>query len=211
LESQLEITTNPWDEIFKQSGRVFNYPHSEMAKIVKLLKERKANTILDLGNGTGRHTVYLAKNGFTVFGLDSSPEAIQATQKWLYEERLTAELKLGNMTEKLPYEEAFFDAAVSIKVINHGDSATVRKIAQEITRVLKQGGLLFVAVATLKIMAKTWEQIEPNTFIPLDGREKGLVHHFFTEEELREIFSGFNVADIHLDEEMHFCMTAFKK
>jgi SAM-dependent methyltransferase len=207
----LEITTNPWDEIFKQNGRVFNNPHSEMPHLIKLMKGRGTNNVLDLGNGTGRHIVYLAKNGFTVFGLDSSPEAIHATQKWLSEEGLTADLKLGNMTEKLPYKDSFFDAVITIKVINHGDSATVHKIAQEITRILKQGGLLFVAVTTSNKMAKRWEQIEPNTFIPLDGREKGLVHHFFTAEELREMFSGFNIVDTHVDKTKHYCLTAFKK
>jgi len=206
----LEIAVNPWDDIFKQNGRIFNDPHSDMPGIVKLMKEREANTVLDLGNGTGRHTVYLAKNGFTVFGLDSAPEAIRATREWLMQEGLTAELKLGNMTEKLPYPDAFFDAVISVQVINHGDSATVKKIAQEITRIIKPKGLIFITVTTLKNQAKSWEQIEPNTFIPLDGREKGLVHHFFTAEELREVFSGFNIVDTHVDKTKHYCLTAFK-
>ena len=207
----MEISTNTWDDIFKQNGRVFNAPHSDMPGIVQLMKDRGTKTVLDLGNGTGRHAVYLAKNGFVVYGLDSSPEAIRATQQWLSEEGLTADLKLGNMMEPLPYQDAFFDALLSIKVINHGDSAAIRKIAQEITRVLKQGGLLFVAVVTSKNMAKTWKQVEPNTFIPLDGAEKGLAHHFFSPEELREVFSGFDIEDIHFDEGMHHCMTGFKK
>ena len=207
----MKIQTNPWDDIFKQRGKVFSNPHPDMSGIVKLLKERQAKTVLDLGNGTGRHSVYLAKNGFTVFGLDSSPEAIQATQKWLSEEGLTADLKLGNMTKGLPYQDAFFDAVVSVQVINHGDSATVQRIAEEITRILKPGGLLFVTVATVKNQAKTWEQIEPTTFMPLDGQEKGLVHHFFTAEELKKVFSGFSVTDMHLDESMHYCLTALKK
>ena len=207
----MEIATNPWNEIFKKNGRVFYDPHSDMTGIVKLLKERKANIVLDLGNGTGRHTVYLAKNGFTVFGLDSSPEAIRATRKWLIKEKLTARLKLGDVTKNLPYKDAFFDAVITVRVINHGDKATIQKIAQEIARILKQGGFLFVVVPTLKKMAKTWQQIEPNTFIPLDGREKGLVHHFFTAEELKEVFSGFNVTDVHFDDGKHYCMTAIKK
>jgi SAM-dependent methyltransferase len=207
----LKIQTNPWDDIFKQRGKVFSNPHPDMSGIVKLLKERQAKTVLDLGNGTGRHTVYLAKNGFTVFGLDSSPEAVQATQKWLSEEGLTADLKLGNLTEGLPYQDAFFDGVVSVQVINHGDSVTVQRIAEEITRILKPGGLLFVTVATVRNQAKNWDQIEPNTFMPLDGREKGLVHHFFSEAELRELFGGFEIINTHLDAGKHYCMTAFKK
>jgi hypothetical protein len=71
--------------------------------------------------------------------------------------------------------------------------------------------LIFITVATLKNQAKTWEQIEPNTFMPLDGREKGLLHHFFTPEELQALFSGFEIKDTHLDKGQHYCLTAVKK
>jgi ubiquinone/menaquinone biosynthesis C-methylase UbiE len=202
---------NPWNDIFKTQGRVFNEPQSDMPAIVKLLKERKAKTVLDLGSGTGRHSVYLAKNGFTVYGLDSSPEGLQATQKWLSAEGLTAELHLGNMTAGLPYPDAFFDGLICIRVMHHGDSATVQKIAREITRVIKSGGILFVTVATSRKIANTWEEIEPNSLMPLDGPEKGLIHHFFTPQEMKEVFSGFEVADIHLDEIKCYAMTAIKK
>ena len=47
--------------------------------------------------------------------------------------------------------------------------------------------------------------------MPLDGREKGLLHHFFTPGELRELFSGFNITDTHLDKGKHYCLTAVKK
>ncbi len=207
----MDIKTNPWDDIFKQKGRYFNEPHADMPGIVKILQERGAKTVLDLGCGTGRHTVYLAKNGFTVYGMDNSPQAIQSAQKWLHEEGLTADLKYGDITEPFPYPDAFFDALISVQVINHGDNATVKRIAQEIARVLKPGGLLFITVATLKNQAKTWEQIEPNTFMPLDGREKGLLHHIYTPEELSELFSGFDITDTHPDKGKHYCLTAFKK
>jgi ubiquinone/menaquinone biosynthesis C-methylase UbiE len=115
------------------------------------------------------------------------------------------------MNKKLPYADGFFDAVITVKVINHGNIASIKKIVQEISRVLKPGGLLFVAVTTTKHMAETWREVEPGTFIPLDGREKGLIHHFFTEQELRDVFGGFRIADIHLDDEQHYCMTASKK
>jgi 2-polyprenyl-3-methyl-5-hydroxy-6-metoxy-1,4-benzoquinol methylase len=182
-----------------------------MPGIVNLLKERGTKTVLDLGNGTGRHTVYMAQNGFTVYGMDNSPQAIQSAQEWLQAEGLTADLKYGDITEPFPYPDAFFDGLISVQVINHGDNATVKRIADEITRVIKPGGLIFITVATLKNQAKTWEQIEPNTFMPLDGREKGLLHHFFTPEELQALFSGFEIKDTHLDKGQHYCLTAVKK
>ncbi len=110
-------STNPWDELYRQQGRVFTEPHEDMPGIVQLLKSRGASTVLDLGSGTGRHTVYLARSGFSLFGLDNSPEGINVTRQWLADEGLAANLQLQSMTEKLPYEDAFFDAVISMRHI----------------------------------------------------------------------------------------------
>ena len=190
---------------------VFTEPHEDMPGIVRLLKDRGASTIMDLGSGTGRHSVYLAKNGFSVFGLDSSSVGIETTRQCLADEGLDADLKLQSMTEQLPYENAFFDAVISVQVIHHADGVTIRKVIQEITRVLDRDGFLFITVPKLKNQGERFEQVEPNTFIPLDGPERGLLHHYFTPEELREVFGGFNIADIHLDTVNHYCLSAFKR
>ena len=204
-------STNAWNEIFKQRGKVFTEPHEDMPDIIQLLKDRGASTILDLGSGTGRHIIYLARNGFSVFGLDNSPVGIEATRQWLANEGLAADLQLQNMTEELPYRDAFFDAVISVQVIHHADVATIIKVIQEITRVLKKGGFLFVTVPKLKNQGEKFEQVEPNTFIPLDGPERGLPHHHFTPEELREVFGDFDIVDIHLDTVNHYCLSAFKR
>jgi hypothetical protein len=52
------------------------------------------------------------------------------------------------------------------------------------------------------------EEIEKGTFLPLEGEEKGILHHHFTEEELRELFK--NIVELHFREE-HYCLTAVKR
>jgi SAM-dependent methyltransferase len=204
-------SSNAWNGIFKRQGKLFTESHEDMPRIVQLLKDRGASTVLDLGSGTGRHVVYLARSGFSVFGLDNSPEGISVTRQWLADEGLEADLRLQSMTGKLPYEDAFFDAVISVQVIHHADSATITKVVQEITRVLNRGGFLFVTVPKLRNQAETFEQVEPKTFIPLDGPERGLPHHYFTPEELRDVFGGFEIAEIHLDTVNHYCLSAFKR
>jgi len=211
MEQSVARLTNAWNEIFKQRGRVFIEPHEDMPRIVQRLKARGASTILDLGSGTGRHVVYLARSSFSVFGLDSSPEGISVTRQWLADQGLEAGLRLQSMTDKLPYEDAFFDAVVSVQVIHHADIATIRQVVQEIGRVLKRDGFLFVTVPKLRNQGTAFEQVEPGTFIPLDGPEKGLPHHYFTPQELREVFGGFEIADIHLDAVHHYCLSAYKR
>jgi SAM-dependent methyltransferase len=201
---------NAWNRIFAQQGKIFTKPHEDMPGIVQRLKAKEANAVLDLGSGTGRHVVYLAKNSFSVFGLDNSPEGLKVTRHWLADEGLKAELKLQSMTEKLPYVDAFFDAMVSVQVIHHAAIVTIRGIVAEVSRVLKMGGFLFVTVPRLRNQGVKFEELEPNTCIPLDGPERGLPHHYFTPEELRVLFKGYDVMDIHLDTYDHYCLSAFK-
>jgi SAM-dependent methyltransferase len=208
--TDMQHPTNVWNEIFEQQGPVFTEPHGDMPDIVQLLKDKGAKTVLDLGSGSGRHVIYLARSGFSVFGLDSSPAGIEITRQWLADEGLSADLQLRSMTEPLPYEDSFFDAVISIQVIHHAKIATIRRIVGEIARVLKTGGLVFVTVPKLRNQGQAFKEIEPHTFVPLDGPERGLPHHLFTPDELRELFAGFHVTDIHLDPVDHYCLSAFR-
>jgi SAM-dependent methyltransferase len=204
-------THNPWNAVFGREGRVFDEPHEDIPRITRLLKERGARRVLDLGCGSGRHVIYLAREGFSVYGLDEAPEALALTGQWLEQEGLQADLQQGNMVDALPYPDASFDAVISVQVIHHARLATIRGIVAEIARVLAPGGTLFVTVTLLKAGHNgAFLEIEPNTFVPLDGREKGMPHHRFTPQELRETFAAFEGLDLYEDSVQHICLTAFK-
>lgn len=75
----------------------------------------------------------------------------------------------------------------------------------EIWRILRPEGLIFATVPASKNQAHGFRQIEENTFVPLDGREKGIAHHYFDKKGIIELLEGFNVWDIHVDSKNHFC------
>ena len=54
--------------------------------------------VLDLGCGAGRHTVYLAQEGFEVYTLDISLEGVEHIAQWLTGEGLQANLQQADMT-----------------------------------------------------------------------------------------------------------------
>jgi hypothetical protein len=66
----------------------------------------------------------------------------------------------------------------------------------EIWRILANGGIAFVTVAGRKHESEAYEEIEPGTSVPLDGTEKGLPHHIFSEDELRSEFGVFQIREI---------------
>jgi len=207
----MQIDSKAWDKVFHQQGKIFVEPHEDMPRVIQQLRERNVQKVLDLGSGTGRHVIHLAKNCFSMYGLDNSEEGIKTTKQWLEAEGLTAEFALQEMNETLPWVDNFFDAIISVQVIHHATIATIQQTICEMERVLKSGGCIFVTVPKLKNQATNYEQIETNTYVPLDGWEKGLPHHYFTPEELKDFFSNFEVVDIHLDATQHYCMFGFKR
>lgn len=199
-----------WDQIFHSEGRVFESPHQDIPRLMPYFEARGVKRILDLGCGSGRHIVYLAKHDFEVYGIDASPAGIKLAKRWVEDEKLTASLIIGNMYNKLPYADAFFDAVISVQVLHHNTAENIRRLIAEIWRVLQPAGLLFATVPVYKNQAKRFQQIEENTFLPLDGREKGIPHHIFDEEQIRRFLSAFKLLDIHVDSKSHYCFLAEK-
>lgn len=204
-----------WDKIFKK-GRYFDKPHPDIDEVVGLLKEKSAKKVLDLGCGAGRHTAYLAKEGFDVYATDISERGLKMTESSLEEEGLSAKLQLHDMLKKFPFDDNFFDGLISIQVIHHATHKQIKKIIKEMARVLKSGSLVFVSVAgereyTPKVGGWKMKKIDKHTYIPLTGLEKGLVHHFFNEEELKEYFSDFDVEKVYIDDTDHLALLGYKK
>jgi len=209
------IKMDSWNSIFKEKGKVFTTPHPDMPKIVNYLKEKRAKCVLDLGCGTGRHLVLFAKEGFEVYGLDSAPEGIEIAKDWLAEKNLSCELIVHQMEEKFPYQDSFFDAVISIQVMHHNKIEKIKFTINEIERVLKPGGLLFITVPTLERFNRKnrWnlKKVEKGTFVPHSGPEKGLFHHFFTKREIYKVFNGFQIKEIYIDKTKHRAILGFKK
>lgn len=211
----MKILKTAWDKIYKDKGRFFEIPHPDIDKFIKLLNKQKGKKVLDFGSGTGRHVVCLAQNGFEVVGIDISKTGIKMTNKWLVDEKLKAKLIVRDISKPIPYTDSYFDGVISTQVIHHGEKQVVINTINEITRVVKPGGIIFITVPIYKGYSKEkvgWKmkKIDERTFVPLDGQEKGLVHYFFNEEEFKKSFSGFLILKSYMDETNHFAILAIK-
>jgi len=210
-----------WNAIFKKEGKVFLKPQEDMPELVRLFRKRGVKKVLDLGCGSGRHVVYLAKNGFDVYGLDVAPVGLKITKDWLKQEKLKANLKLGSFFKKLPYKDNFFGAIVAVQAISHGRIENIRKVIKEMERVLKPNGLLFITF-TQNSGVKNWrigsihkerfigddgvsmfeerrKVLGPRTLVPIEGTEKGLIHYMFDKEAIKKEFKDFKIYRLSLD------------
>ncbi len=120
---------------------------SNSRMVVEMAKIKPGDKVLDVGCGTGNLTLtakkYVGASG-SVYGIDASPEMIGEARKKAKHSSLEAVFEVG-LIEKLPYPDATFDVVISRLVIHHLPDDLKRRGFAEIFRVLKPGGLLFLA------------------------------------------------------------------
>ena len=175
----------------------FVEPLAKVCALAEEMRRRGMRRVLDLGCGSGRHTVYLAKQGLTVCALDISVEALARTAEWLAGEGLSASLQQAGMTA-LPYRDGVFDCVVSVSVLHHATMADIRTALGETRRTLRPGGLLFAReCATGDYQEGRGVEIEESTFVaPDDADQPRVPHHFFSEEEVKALLKGFRLIEL---------------
>ena len=199
-----------WDQIYEASRSKTELPHPEIQGVLDLFNRHQVRRVLDLGCGTGTHLVACAKNGYDTWGLDSSAVGLASAILRLGKMKLSAHLTLHDM-QNLPYPDSFFDALISVQVIHHNRLEAIRQTVSEITRVVRPKGLIWITVPVSQNEAsKLQEEVEPGTFVPLDGPEKGLLHHYFEKSEMAPLFASFEVLGLDVDSTNHFSVTARK-
>lgn len=169
---------------------------------INVYQEKKdVNRILDAGCGIGRHIGFFAHQGYDVYGMDLSKEAIDIAQAWLYKQRMKANLIVGDLSQT-SYDSNFFDVIVSLSVLDHVTFSESKIIINEFNRILKPGGYLFVSLrSTYDSEYGRGEKVDNNSFILEGGYEDGILQHYFDLDEINGLLHDFKIFDIELREE----------
>jgi cyclopropane fatty-acyl-phospholipid synthase-like methyltransferase len=99
--------------------------------------------IIDLGCGTGTHSIYLAQQGFTVTGIDVSKTAIQRAKEKASRAGLKPEFIVHDVTN-LDFLRGPFDIAVDVGCLHGLSAAGKQRYASELTRLMQAEGTLLV-------------------------------------------------------------------
>jgi SAM-dependent methyltransferase len=185
-----------WNELFKDDENIARAPESEIYRFVKYLERVftiRPLLLWDLCCGAGRHSAVMADLGHSVYVSDSAPRAIDLTLQLLSEAGLTAETAVSDMTV-CPWPNLLFHGVVSWDSLYHNTLGNIQKTVNEIHTHLVPKGLFMVNLKSTK--ADTYgegKEIEKNTFVPLEGAEAGMPHHFFDEEGIRRLFEKWEI------------------
>lgn len=196
------VNSKAWD--WKNADKSRWLPPSEDCVYLSYKwKKEGVKTILDLGCGLGRHTLYFAENGFQVSAVDLSEDAVHATQSLQKENHVQFSCLTADMMS-LPFPENSFDAVFSYRVISHQDTPGVKAVIGEITRVLKPEGRLFVTLCAKEHFAFTcpeYRHIDENTVLKTEGAEVDVPHFFADRNIIAELFKDYRMVSLrHITE-----------
>jgi SAM-dependent methyltransferase len=107
-----------------------------------LLAQLATTTALDVGTGTGRHALRLARRGMRVTAIDQSPEMLALARQAAQREGLTVDLRLGRIEDGLPFDADRFDLLICALMLCH--VANLSQAMAEFLRVLRPGGSLLL-------------------------------------------------------------------
>lgn len=196
------ISSKSWNWKIVKDKDASNWlnPSIESFYLLNRWNSQDKRIFLDLGCGLGRHTILFAKNGFKVYAFDLSANAIERTKQWLLKENLIADCKIGDMLE-LPYDSESIDCILCRNVISHTDTEGMKKIVNEIYRVLKKDGECYLTLGskdTWGFKQKDWPLVDCNTRIRMDeGPEKGIPHFYADYNLILELFCNFEIDMIY--------------
>jgi len=192
-------------EFYEKKIPRIKYPDERIVSyLFRQFKQRKGLKCLDLGCGTGRHSILLAREGCKVHAIDISQKAVALAKDWAKDEGFDKDISFqaGNAIN-LPYQNGYFDFVLESSALEHNIKEDMILILKEIRRVLKMGGkLLSIVPGRDHYLYGSGHYIEAGAFTADVDRYKGSgLTHFFTREEIYESFSksGFREFEINFN------------
>ncbi|HUT27693.1 MAG TPA: class I SAM-dependent methyltransferase [Methanomassiliicoccales archaeon] len=140
-------------------------------------------SVLELGVGNGK--------GLSAFSLDAVPIGLDFSRQALISCRRWHSLPLiqGNVTA-LPFKDGSFPFVSASHVLGHLIQEERRKAAQEMVRVMTQGGSIYINVfGEGDMRCGKGTEIEERTY----ERGNGIVCHYFLPGEIGSLFPGLKV------------------
>ncbi|MEW6752848.1 MAG: class I SAM-dependent methyltransferase [Candidatus Latescibacterota bacterium] len=189
------MSAQTWDALWQgqQMQARWSVPDADVVALVGDLRREGVRRVLDLGFGVGRHVILLAASGFQTHGLEASPTGTLHCRRWAQAVGVTAGLATGDM-HALPYRAGSFDFALAWNVVYHTRRPQMAAILQDLHRVLRVGGLLYL---TLNSARNSYygqgTEVEPGTFDNPQLGDGQHLHHYSDEADVADLLSGWRI------------------
>lgn len=195
---------NIWEDVF-QKQEWGKYPGEDLIRFVARnfyqAPQRREIKILEVGCGPGANLWYMAREGFSVYGIDGSRTAIERAENRLDKEcpGWTGQLCVGDILN-LPYENDFFDAVIDHEAVSCNSWDDSRRIFSEMVRVCKKNGKIFSRTFATGCWGEgTGMRLGHNAWKVAEGPllDKGYVR-FTAFEEIPQLLNDVNLLEVEL-------------
>jgi SAM-dependent methyltransferase len=160
---------------------------NERAVFLDRLRVIEADTLLELGAGTGQDGVYFRDEGLRVVAVDLSPEMVRRSAAKGLEAHVRDFLHLG-------FAPRSFDAVYALNSLLHVPNHDLADVLRAVRDVLKPGGLFFVAVYGGEAGEGVAEsdRLEPKRFFSIrsDAQLFGFVRESFELVDFHVVAAG---------------------
>ena len=135
-------------------------------------------TILDAGCGYGRNSELFVKRYFEIYGIDKNKEAIQKTQEHIasWNPEYDTDCFFTADLEQIPFSDHSFDFIISSAVLHFSENrAQFTRFFDEMIRVLKPGGIVFIRMCTKHTLVHLAQHIHDDVYLIPDGTTRYLL------------------------------------
>ena len=203
-QKKLNQQSQHWENNFSSKPEMFGLdPSLSAKKALKLFQEKNIKSVIELGAGLGRDTIFFGKNLIHTIALDYSPSGIKVIDQKIKKTNLSKYIssKLFDVREKLPFEDNSIDACYSHMLYCMAlTTEDLAKLNNEIKRILKPGGINIYTVRHTND-----GDFQNGNHIGEDLYENdGFIVHYFSEEKVNSLLNGFKNITLEKFEEGNF-------
>ena len=180
-----------WEINYANKPKMFGLAPSFAAEeALKVFKKKNISSIVELGAGLGRDTIFFAKNNIKVEALDYSKTAVTSIKKKVEELNLSefVSTKVFDVRKKLPFKNNSIQGIFSHMLYCMSlKNLEVQNLNNEILRVLEKGGVNIYTVRNFEDGDyKNGVHIEDESY-----QNDGFIINFFSKKKIEELLVGF--------------------
>lgn len=176
--------TDYWNKLWaKESQTTAN---NFAIRAYKIIRTKHYSTLLDLGCGDGRDSIYFSKKGLKVTGVDFSQIAMDRLKiqnpdvQWIQQD-----------IRNIDFKEHSFDVIYSHLSLQYFDDETTNQIVGKLYKILANNGLLFVKCKSIDDQKYgQGEKVGEDLFMAEHLR------HFFSKEYMVKILHQFEIIKV---------------
>ena len=190
-----------WENAFKCTEDMFGSQESDCArKALDIFKRENCESVLEIGAGQGRDTIFFIENGLRIHALDYSTKALNTIKDRAKQINLSSNVKTlyYDVRKPLPFDDNTFDACYSHMLYCMAlNTKELEFLSKEICRVLKPNAYnIYTVRSTSDKHYKVGIHIGENMYQAGD-----FIVHFFDRVKIQDLSEGYEIVEVEELEE----------